>query len=188
MHKIFRPRPNEYPYYTLNLASFAALPSLAYRRRMRQIAMQQQQPHIIIPSSFTQPMYHSKPTWKTIRTASRIGWLNMAEWLSVSCIDLDIGERSPKSFTCHPNVQLIFQQCCRWRSSPHKMIGCIFPHLCWELLTGLNEFQRCHSKVYKSEHRSSERSTGWGFLQTRACCQGHVCMSGCYSVKLGIKY
>lgn len=47
---------------------------------------------IIIPSLFTETIYHSKLSWKMIRTASRIRGLNMAKWLSVSHIDLDIRE------------------------------------------------------------------------------------------------
>lgn len=103
--------------------------------------MQEQQQHlIIIPSLFTEPIHHSKPTWKTISTASRIRWLNMAKWLSVSCIDLDTGEHYGEVYL-PSKCAIDFQHSCQRRFSPRRMISCIFSHLCLELLTQFNEIQ-----------------------------------------------
>lgn len=90
------------------------------------ITMQQ---HIIIPSPFRVHIYHSKLEWKTIRTASRIRWLNMAKWLSISCIDLDIGELYGVLYL-PSKCAIDFQHYCQRRFSPRKMIRCIFSHLC----------------------------------------------------------
>lgn len=123
---------------------------------------------LLFPAFFTEPIYHSKLSWKMIRTASRIRRLNMAKWLSVSRIDLDIGEL--------PLQSIDFQHYWQRRFSPRKMICCIFSHLCLELLTQFNEIQLCDSKPYKSECRSAWKNTGWCFLHSRAyCCWWCVC-------------
>lgn len=189
MHKLFISSLNEYIYHIfiradpgqLCCASFFSLQRAQSTNDDACITMHQQQQYIIILGLFTETVYHSKATWKTIRRASRIGWLNMAEWLSFSCIDLDIGESSAEGSTCHPNVQLISNTIARG-DSVHVRWYAAYSHIwagnSWHnWMRFSSEILTC-MKVNAEVHGGTQDGPSCTFLQ------GLVCMSLCVQVLL----